>query len=81
MGVSDIAHEPKLLIFQLLTALAPALSFAAQAILVATRAKLVPQGLEQLAQRERGHIGCFPGFQFPTQAHGKIRFHKILNRL
>ena len=76
MGVSDIAHEPKLLLFQLLTALAPALapalSLAAQAILVATRAKLVPQGLEQLAQRERGHIGCFPGFQFPTQAHGKM---------
>ena len=30
---------------------------------------------------ERGHIGCFPGFQFPTQAYGKMRFSKILNRL
>jgi len=28
-----------------------------------------------------GYIGCFPGFQFPTQAYGKMRFSKILNRL
>ena len=33
------------------------------------------------SHRERGHIGCFPGFQFPTQAYGKMRFSKILNRL
>ena len=40
---------------------------------LAARAVPVPQG--------EGHIGCFPGFQFPTQAHGKMQFSKILNRL
>ena len=57
VGVSDIAHELKLLFFNDFAALTPTLS-----------------------HRERGHIGCFPGFLFPTQAHGKMRFPKILDR-
>ena len=71
VGVSDIAYELKLLFSNGFVVLTPALSLASQAMLVAARAVPVPQGLEQLAQREREHIGCFPGFQFPTQAHEK----------
>ncbi len=73
MGVSDIAHEPKFCFFNyLLPSPQPSLLLRKQCL-----------SLRELFQshRERGHIGCFPGFQFPTQAHGKIRFHKILNRL
>ena len=36
-----------------------------------TRMVCAPLGFPH---RERRHISCFPGFQFPTQAYGKMRF-------
>ena len=44
VGVSDMAHELKLLFFNDFAALTPALSLASQAMLVAVRAVPVPEG-------------------------------------
>ena len=65
MGVSDIAHELKLLFFNDFAALTPALSLASQAMLVAARAVPVPQG-----------EGCISGFTC-SRLHKKTDFPKL----